>query len=176
MAWVKCEIRVLGILDRINNQLLVLKSILLRGVGPLIQQLRPDPTCLLPSRSGPFPSSFMLSCSAVSDSVTPWTVTRQAPLSMGFPRQEYWSGVPFPSQGIFATQGSNPSLLRLWSWQMDSLPPGKPFFQLGSEGCSVVSNPLQPHGLCCPWNSPGQILEWVAFPFSRGSSQPRGRT
>ena len=30
---------------------------------------------------------------------TPWTVTHQAPLSMGFPRQEYWSGLPFPSPG-----------------------------------------------------------------------------
>ena len=29
---------------------------------------------------------------------TPWTAARQAPLSMGFSRQEYWSGVPFPSQ------------------------------------------------------------------------------
>ena len=43
--------------------------------------------------------------------VTPWTVARQAPLSMGFPRQEYWSGLPFPSQGIFPTQGWNPCLL-----------------------------------------------------------------
>ena len=31
----------------------------------------------------------------------PWTVARQAPLSMGFPRQEYWSGLPFPSLGSF---------------------------------------------------------------------------
>ena len=31
----------------------------------------------------------------------PWTVAYQAPLSMGFPRPEYWSGLPFPSQGIF---------------------------------------------------------------------------
>ena len=30
---------------------------------------------------------------------TPWTVARQAPLPMGFPRQEYWSGLPFPSPG-----------------------------------------------------------------------------
>ena len=30
---------------------------------------------------------------------TPWTVARQAPLSMGFSRQEYWSGLPFPSPG-----------------------------------------------------------------------------
>ena len=34
-------------------------------------------------------------------SVTPWMVAFQAPLSMGFPRQEYWSGLPFPSQGDF---------------------------------------------------------------------------
>ena len=31
--------------------------------------------------------------------VTPWTVALQAPVSMGFPRQEYWSGLPFPSPG-----------------------------------------------------------------------------
>ena len=41
----------------------------------------------------------MLSPSVVSDSVTPWTVARQAPLSMRFPRQEYWNGLPFPSPG-----------------------------------------------------------------------------
>ena len=36
----------------------------------------------------------------MSDSfLTPWTVARQAPLSMGFPRQEYWNGLPFPSPG-----------------------------------------------------------------------------
>ena len=37
--------------------------------------------------------------------VTPWTVTRQAPLSMGFPRQEYWNGLPFPSPGDLADSG-----------------------------------------------------------------------
>ena len=42
-----------------------------------------------------------------------------------------------------------------------------------SESCSVVSNSLRPHGLYSPWNSPARILEWIAFPFSRGSSQPR---
>ena len=39
--------------------------------------------------------------------VTPWTVARQAPPSLRFPRQEYWSGLPFPSPGAFPTQGSN---------------------------------------------------------------------
>ena len=43
---------------------------------------------------------LLFSSSAVSDSfATPLTVARQAPLSMGFPRQEYWSGLPFPSPG-----------------------------------------------------------------------------
>ena len=43
---------------------------------------------------------------------TPWTIARQAPLSMKFSRQEYWSGLLqgiFLFQGIFPTQGSNPS-------------------------------------------------------------------
>ena len=51
---------------------------------------------------------------------TPRTVARQAPLSMGFSRQEYWSGLPCPPQGIFLTQGLNPCLLRLLHWQADS--------------------------------------------------------
>ena len=46
------------------------------------------------------------------------------------------------------------------------------------ESRSVLSDSLRPHGLYSPWNSPGQnrILERVAFPFSRGSSQPRNWT
>ena len=39
--------------------------------------------------------------SVVSDSANPWTIAVQAPLSMGFSRQEYWSGLPFPSPGDF---------------------------------------------------------------------------
>ena len=38
-------------------------------------------------------------------------IAHQAPLSVGFSRQEYWSGLPFPSSGIFPTQGLNPGLL-----------------------------------------------------------------
>ena len=40
----------------------------------------------------------------------PWIVAHQAPPSMEFSRQEYWSGLPFPSLGFFPTQGSNPGL------------------------------------------------------------------
>ena len=43
--------------------------------------------------------------SLVTDSATPWPVAHQAPLSMGFSRQEYWSAFPFPSPGDLPTQG-----------------------------------------------------------------------
>ena len=44
----------------------------------------------------------------VAQSVTPWTVARQASLSMGFPRQEYWSGLLFPSPGDISDPGIKP--------------------------------------------------------------------
>ena len=47
-----------------------------------------------------------------SDSVNPWTVARQAPLSMRFSRQEYWSGLPFPSLGNLANPGLEPTSLK----------------------------------------------------------------
>ena len=40
--------------------------------------------------------------------VTPWTIVHQAPLSMGFSRQEYWSGLPFPSPGDLPDPGIEP--------------------------------------------------------------------
>ena len=54
--------------------------------------------------------------------VTPWTVANQAPLSVRFSRQEYWSGLPSPPPGDLLTQGSNPHLLCLLHWQAGSLP------------------------------------------------------
>ena len=60
---------------------------------------------------------------------TLWTVAHWPPLSMGFSRQEYWSGLPCPPPGIFLTQGSNLCLQHLLHWQAGSLsltPPGKP--------------------------------------------------
>ena len=41
--------------------------------------------------------------------MTPWTVVRQAPLFMGFPRQEYWSGLPFPPLGNSPNPGIKPT-------------------------------------------------------------------
>ena len=53
----------------------------------------------------------MKSLNCVRLFATPWTVAYQAPWSMGFSRQEYWSGLLFPSPGDFLTQGSNLGLL-----------------------------------------------------------------
>ena len=50
--------------------------------------------------------------------VTPWTVAHQAPLSMGFSRQEYWSGLPFPSPGDLPNPAIEP---RSPSSQADAL-------------------------------------------------------
>ena len=62
----------------------------------------------------------------VSDSFgTPWAVTHKAPLSVGFPRQEYWSGLPFPSPGDFPNPGielGSPALQAFFTTK----PPGKP--------------------------------------------------
>ena len=52
--------------------------------------------------------------------VIPWTVAHQAPMSMGFSRQKYWSGLPFPTPGNFPHPGSNQCLLSVLHWQEDS--------------------------------------------------------
>ena len=49
-----------------------------------------------------------VSCSVLSDSTTPQTVAHQASLSMGFSRQEYWSGLPFPSPEDLPDPGIEP--------------------------------------------------------------------
>ena len=71
---------------------------------------------------------FVQPLSHVSLFLTPWTVTHQVPLSMGFPRQEYWSGLPFPSPedlpnpGVEPTYPASPALAdRFFTTE----PPGK---------------------------------------------------
>ena len=104
----------------------------------------------------------------------PWTIDCQAPLSMGFSRQEYWSGLPFPHLRDLPVQGSNLCVLHLLH-------------------CRCILWPLSHWGVCvkavqlCPTlcNPMGytvyvilqpRILEWVIFPFSWGSFQPRDWT
>ena len=56
---------------------------------------------------------------------SPWTVARQAPLSMGFSRQEYWSGLPFPSPGELPHPGLEPGSPALAGRFFTTEPPGK---------------------------------------------------
>ena len=58
---------------------------------------------------------------------TPWTVAHQAPLSMGFSRQEYWGGLPFPSPGDLPDPGIEPRSPALKADALTSEPPGKPW-------------------------------------------------
>ena len=53
--------------------------------------------------------------------VTPWTVARQAPLSMGFSQQEYWNGLSFPSPGDLPDPGIKPTSLVPPALQADFL-------------------------------------------------------
>ena len=64
----------------------------------------------------------MLNPSGMSDSVTPWTAAHQAPLSMGFSQQGFWSGLSFPSPGGLPDPGTEPASLCLLHWRADSLP------------------------------------------------------
>ena len=57
--------------------------------------------------------------------VTPWTVVYQAPQSMEFSRQEYWSGLPFPSPGDLPNPGIEPRCPTLQADALPSEPPGK---------------------------------------------------
>ena len=75
--------------------------------------------CLISIRSHITKESQSVSHTVVSDSAIPWTVARQAPPSMGFSRQEYWSGLPFPYPGDLPNSGIEP---RPPTLQADSLP------------------------------------------------------
>ena len=74
------------------------------------------------------PKMVVLMLSHVNLFVTPWTVVHQAPLSMGFSRQEYWSGLPtpgdLPDPGIEPT---SPAASALAGGFFTTEPPGKPF-------------------------------------------------
>ena len=135
----------------------------------------------------------------------PWTGTHQAPLPMGFPRQEYWSGLPFSSLGDLPDSGIKPvspapsaSPGRFFTPE----PSGKSkikdrrrnFIQVKTKikcisvqfssvqfSHSVVSNSYNPMNCGPPGSSvhgisQAKILEWVAIFFSRGSSRPRDQT
>ena len=67
-----------------------------------------------------------VSCSVCLTLATPWTVAHQAPLSVEFSRQEYWSGLPCPSPGDLPGPGVEPGSPALQADPLPSKPPGKP--------------------------------------------------
>ena len=79
----------------------------------------------------------LLSC--VRFFVTPWTVADQAPLSMGFSRQEYWSGLPFPSSGDLPDLRIKPASPALAGRFLTTETPGK---ALGPPTDSQINNLL----------------------------------
>ena len=117
-----------------------------------------------------------------------WTVARQAPLSTGFSRQEYCSGLPCPSLGDLPDSGVEPVLLTSLHWQVDSsplAPAGKLRIYVSSSvqfSRSVVSDSLRPYELQharlpCSSPSPGAYsnscpLSWYAIQPSHSLSSP----
>ena len=75
-------------------------------------------------------NSYLLCCCLVANMyptlASSWTVARQAPLSMGFFRQEYWSGLPFPSPGDLPDSGNRTHISCTAGAFFTAEPPGKP--------------------------------------------------
>ena len=123
--------------------------------------MREGPTCVdcLPCCS----CCWLLSrFSRVQLFVTPWTIALYAPLSMEFPRQEYWSELLFPPPKDLPDPGIKPTSLPLAGGFFTTAPAGKPIQLTRSTllFSQVVSNSLRPHGLQhtgppCPSPSPG---------------------
>ena len=84
-------------------------------------------------------SAELWSHSCVQFFAIPWTVTHQAPLSMGFSRQEYWSGLPFPSSGDLPNPRIKPRSLALQANSLLYEPPGKPKKYKRNEAASRIS-------------------------------------
>ena len=98
----------------------------------------------------------LFSCSVMSNSVTPWTVACQAPLSMGFPRQEYWSGLPFSPPGDLPDPGIKPASPALAGGFFTAQPPGKP-----REVARTVKEPGCPASQVSLFFQP--LPPWVVF-------------
>ena len=127
--------------------------------------------------------------------MTPWTIAYQASPSMGFSKQEYWSGLPFPSSGNLPDPGIKPGSPALQADALPSEPPGK---MLGKtegkkekrvakhvcvlsrsaaaaaaaakslQSCPTLCDPTggSPPGFPIPGILQARTLEWVAISFS----------
>ena len=70
--------------------------------------------------------------------VTPWTVAHQAPLSMEFSRQEYWSGLAFPSPGDLPVPGMEPGSPTFQAYSLLTELPGKPLSDQNKANTSML--------------------------------------
>ena len=106
----------------------------------------------------------------MSDSATPWTVAHQAPLSMGFSKQDYWSGLPFFSPENLLDPGMEPRSPALQADSSLPEPPGKPLLLLSHLSRVRLCNPIDgsPPGSPIPGILQARTLEWVAIAFSNG--------
>ena len=120
----------------------------------------------------------------MSRPATLWTLAQHAPLSMGFSRREYWSGLPCPPPEDLPDPRIEP-----WSpvLQAGSLPHSDSYYFNFSlsvkvarvlQSCATLCTLMDcsPPGSCVHGLFQARILEWVAISFSRVSSQPRGQT
>ena len=88
-----------------------------------------------------------------------WTVAHQTPLSMGFSRQEYWSGLPCPPPGNLPDPEIKPVSS---AFQMDSFPvshqgsPVKSYSGLVAKLCSTLWDPMDCSPPSSPWDFPGK--------------------
>ena len=102
------------------------------GAPSHLPPIPPDEPSLLSRRS-----SVCVCISRVQLFATPWTAAHQAPLSMGFFRQEYWNGWPCPPPGDLPDPGIESTSPTLWADFLPSEPPGKPNYQ-GSPGGDLL--------------------------------------
>ena len=122
------------------------------------------------------------SLSRVQLFATPWTVAYQAPPSMGFSRQEYWSGLPFPSPGDLPDPGIEPRSPTFQADALTSEPPGNLIKgHIHAKSLKLCLTLCSPMDCSQPGSSvygilQARILEWVAMPSSRGSSRRRDPT
>ena len=102
------------------------------------------PSTLVIQHDTYLPGTMLSQLSHVQLFVTPWTVTRQAPLSMGFSRQEYWNGLPFPSPGDLPNPEIEPTFLTspsLAGGFFTSSPTCTGPFEIPSESILLIHNP-----------------------------------
>ena len=81
---------------------------------------------------------MLFSHQVVSDSLLPHRLAHQAPLSMGFPRQEYWNGFPSPSPGDLPNSGIELMSPALVGGFFTTAPLGKPTYLLKTENPSLI--------------------------------------